>query len=120
MPRTVINTETPLASYPVFPIAADSADITLVAADVVNKNRAAYGTATRLLVLARNTDGGAQTVTFTSVADGLNRTGDITAYSIGAGEFAAFVFERNGWRQADGNLYFEASNVAVTFAVIPL
>lgn len=119
MPRTVIATEAPAGPYPTLPLAADAADLTFVPADVSNLNAADFGTKPRMLVLVQNSDAvNPETVTFTSRADTLNRTGDIAEYSIGAGEIAAFLFERNGWRQDDGNLYFEASSADVRFAVL--
>ena len=58
------------------------------------------------LVIAEETGGGAQTITFSSVTDPFGRTGDITAYSIGANEFAVFgPFKVIGWRQTDYKIY---------------
>ncbi len=74
------------------------------------------------IIVAHNTGAGARTVTITSVADaGNNRTGAITAYSIGAGEYAAFgPFNRQGWMQTDGYIYIEAEHAEVKFGVIKL
>lgn len=126
MPRNTITAATLIGSYPALPLAADAATLALEAADVVNLNAAAFGNATQLLVLAINTDtGAAHNVTITSKADGLNRTGDISNYNIdqapGSGEstIAAFgPFQRAGWKQSDNNLYFQADNVAVKFAIL--
>lgn len=120
MARTALTPVTPIGPYPVtLPLAADSADITFTAADTVNLNSAPFGNASSLLILARNTGASARTITINSVADPFNRKGDITTYSIGAGETAAFIVKREGWAQsADASLYLEASNAEVTIAVL--
>lgn len=118
MPRTAIAPQAGIGSFPVLPIAADAADLSMVAADLANLNQAAYGSYARLMVVVQNSGASPYTVTFTSAPDALNRTGDISAYSLAAGDIAFFFFERNGWRQSDGNLYFQGSNAAVKFGVI--
>jgi len=98
---------------------AGAADLTMTAADVGNKQLATASG--KDLIFVENTGGSPSTVTFTSVADGLGRTGDITTYSLAAGTVAVFgPFGNEGWTQPDGKLYFEASNAAVKFAVIQL
>jgi hypothetical protein len=120
MARQVHTAQTPLGSYPSLPIASNGADITEVAAIVADKEQVAIVDG-KTLVLAHNTDSGAHTVTFTSVPDPNNRTGDISAYSIGAGEIAMFgPFRSQGWAQTDGKLYFEANDATVKFAVLRL
>jgi hypothetical protein len=116
MPRTEITIESPVGPYPALPVSAGAAAFTMTAADTVNKNSAAFGGAARLLLVVQNTN--AQTVTITSKADALGRTGDIAAYSVPAGALASFIFERNGWRQDDGALWFEGSHADVKFAVL--
>lgn len=98
---------------------ANEADITMAAADVANGN-SIDGLKEGDIVIAYNSDVGAQTVTFTSVADpSTGRTGDITAYSIGASEYAAFgPFKSRGWRQSDGDLYIDASDAGVLLGVL--
>ena len=60
-------------------------------------------------------------MTITSSVDSDGRTGDITTYSMGAGEYAVFgPFDLDGWVQTDWKLYFEASNAEVFFGVIDL
>lgn len=98
-------------------VTAGSADLTFTAADTVNNN--AVKLTGREIVLVWNTGASPYTVTFTSVADSLGRTGDIAAYSVAASTISCFgVFTLPGWYQADGNLYVSASNVAVKFCVI--
>lgn len=92
-------------------IAADSADVTLTAVDTVNNNSVTLEAG--MCALIQNSGASAYTVTFTSVADDLGRTGDIT-YSLGAGEFALIgPVTLKGWRQTDGKLYYTGNNAAV-------
>lgn len=120
MPRATLPQSAPVGAYPVLPLAANSADVVMTAANTTDLNQVAFGTSGRLLIIAHNSGGSAATVTFTSARDQYNRVGDISAYSIDAGEVAAFVFSRAGWQQTDGFLYLQASAVGVRFGVIPL
>lgn len=98
-------------------ISANGADITMTAGDAANGNSCAL--TGRLFLFVYNSDASAQTITITSVADNLGRTGDISAYSVGAGEFALFgPFPNHGWRQTDGKLYFTVSDAAVKVAPV--
>lgn len=99
---------------------AGAADITMKAAISADKEQASHNG--KVLIIAHNTDGAnPYTVTFSSVVDDLGRTGDITAYSLAAGDYCVFgPFSTEGWRQSDGKLYFEASNAAIKFAVVAL
>lgn len=121
MARVAITKFTLLGSAPTLQPTAGSLTLTELAADATNFQSIAFGAFSRLLVIAHNTGAGARTVTITSVADGLNRTGDITAYSIGAGLIAVLgPFERNGWMQADGTLYCAGSHAEVLFSAAGL
>lgn len=96
---------------------AGEADITMAAADIAVQNDFTLNEGD--IVFAHNTSGGALTVTINSVADEKGRTGDITTYSVGAGEYAAFgPFTRPGWVQTTGKLHLEASGVAVKLGVL--
>jgi hypothetical protein len=119
MPRTTIAAQTPKGPYVSLPPAADSLDVTMTAADVTNKNQTLLNGP--LLLIAQNSGASAYTVTITSAPDSKLRTGDITAYSLAAGDIAAFVINQTeGWLQSDGYLYYEASNAAVKFALLRL
>jgi len=98
---------------------AAGAVVTFLAADVTNKEQ--FTLTGRELLLAKNTGGSPFTVTINSVNDPYNRTKDITAESVAAGAERMFgPLDVVGWKQTDGRLYFEASNVAIQFAVISL
>lgn len=73
----------------------------------------------KTLLIAHNTNAGAQTVTISSVADRNGRTGDITSYSIAAGRVATFgPFRAEGWAQADGQVYAAGSHTDVKFGAV--
>lgn len=119
MPRTTLTALAALGPWGAYSV-ANSADLPMSAADVGNKNQvAATGND---LVIAHNTGGSPYTITITSIADPRNnRTGDITTYSLGAGEYAAFgPFKGVGWKHTDGYIYFEASNALVKFGIVGL
>jgi len=118
MARQTIAKQVPYGPYPTLPVAANALDLVETAADVTNKEQ--FAPSGDDLVIVHNTGASPYTVTFTSVADEMKRTGDVTTYSLGAGELAAFRFKKQGWLQTDGNIYIEASNAAVKWAVIQL
>lgn len=120
MARATLTKTTPLGSKSSL-YTANAADITFAAANVSDKNQ--FVASGKDLVLAWNSNPtNPYTVTITSVADPTyGRTGDITTYSLAAGEIACFgplVLE--GWSQTDGKIYLEASNAAIKFAVLTL
>lgn len=119
MARTTLTKTTALGAYGDYSV-ANAADLTMTAADTSNQNQ--FVASSRDLVIAHNTGGSAYTVTVTSAEDPhYNRSGDITTYSIGAGEIAILgPFKRPGWVQADGYVYLEANNAAVEFGVVQL
>ena len=118
MARQIITKIVLLGSYPALPLTVNTADLTETAADQVNFDSVALSGDD--IVIAHNTDSGAHTVTFSSVVDDKNRTGDITAYSIGAGEIAVFRFKAAGWKQSDGYLYCTANSATVKFGAFAL
>jgi len=94
--------------------------LTQAAADIVNQNAIPH--TGKEIILAKNSSGGALTVTITSIADSVQgRTGDITAASLAASELALFgPYPVDGWRQADNRLYLQASGVGILFTVLRL
>ncbi len=117
MPRQTHTAQVLKGAYGDYSV-ANAADYTYLAADVANKEQ------TKLtgqeILLVRNVDGaGAHNITITSVDDTFNRSENVTNYSLGLNEFAMFgPFKLTGWIQTDGNLYFEADNVNIEFAVV--
>lgn len=116
MARTTLTRTTPLGPYPSLQPAADALDGVWTAADVANKNQ--FVLDGPVLVQFWNSGASPYTVTLTSIADQQNRTGDITAYSLAAGDIASILIDQTaGWKQTDGYMYLEASNAAVKFNV---
>jgi hypothetical protein len=97
--RVLIAAQSTVGTYPVLPLASNSADLTETAGDATNGHYTPIVEG-KTCVIAHNTGAGARTVTFTSSADPtFNRTGDITAYSLGAGEISRPFgpFKASGW-----------------------
>lgn len=117
MARTALTAKTPVGAYGSY--SANAADLTMTAADTSDQNSCvASGND---LIIAHNTDSGAHNITITSVANEKGRSGDISSYSLGAGEYAIFgPFLLPGWEQTDGSLYFEADDATVKFGVVAL
>lgn len=119
MARTVLVKTTAKGSYPALQPAADALDVTMAAADVANKN--SFLPSGNDLIIAQNSGASPYTVTLTSAVDPQNRTGDITTYSLAAGDIAVLgPVKTMGWVQADGYVYLEASNASVKFGIVAL
>lgn len=119
MPRTTLTQTSILGPFPSLPVGANGLDVVMTAADVTNKNQVALSGP--VILLALNTDTVARTITLTSAPDTHKRMGDVTNYSLDAGDLAAFrIDQTDGWMQTDGMLYCEANNAAVKFGVIRL
>lgn len=77
----------------------------------------------REILLLQNTTGGALTLTVTSVADEKGRTGDITAYSVGAGLFSCVpvgLYNGLGWKSTAGTVRITCSGTGLKVAVLRL
>jgi len=121
MPRVTLTALALSGPYPTLQPAADSLDLAMTAADATNKNQVA-ATGKEVLVW-HNTGVSSRTVTISSAPTGAHRrTGDVTAYTVAAGEYGAFgPIELEGWKQtADGMVYFEASHADVKFGILKL
>lgn len=113
MPRTTIAAVATVGGYPSAGVAAAA-----TAADVSNKNQTPH-TGKNFIVHARNSGSTTRNVVFTSVADGQqNRTGDLNDTLTNAQSKIYGPFAVDGWRQSDGQLYFEAAHAEVLFTVI--
>lgn len=126
MARVLVAAQTTPGSYPALQPTAGSLALAWQAADATNFQYTPL-TNGKTYLLAMNTDSAAHTVTISSVADApFNRTGDITAYSLAAITGSTPVvaqfgpFSSAGWSQAGAQLWFQANNAAVLFAVITL
>jgi hypothetical protein len=109
------------AKYPVLQPAANAWDAAFTAAGADFADGAGFTLTGKEIVIVRNGNAAPQTVTVSSVKDPFNRTGDVTAYSIGIGEYCVLPqFQPVGWAQADGKLYLAASAADVEFLVLRL
>lgn len=117
MPATQIAVQPIVGPYPALPVAASSLDLVFSAVDAVNGNffvadqissNLPGGTIGGDILLVNNPTVGALTITFTSQP--LNgRSGDITAYSVGAGVTSAFKYSQLvGWADVSNSVFFTA------------
>jgi hypothetical protein len=114
MARVTITPTPGTGQYPTAGVA-----LTEVACDPVNFNQ--FVASGRDLLIARNTDVGAQTVTLRSVADDKGRTGDITAESIPAGGLHIFgPLAKSYWAQANGFINVDGASANIKFSVVQI
>lgn len=94
--------------------------VTFTAAIFADKEQ--FALTGRELLLIRNTSADtAYYVTITSVDDPTGRSRDITTIDIAFGATVVWGPTKvDGWKQTDGNLYLEAENTAIQYAVITL
>lgn len=119
MARLVITPVQPAGSYPSLQPAATSLDYAYQAPGLASDGIGWLNTG-REILLVRNSSAGALTFTVTSVPL-YGRSGDITAYSIGANLFSLLgPFDPKGWNQSDGMVYVAGSTTSVLFAVVRL
>ena len=117
MSRTAITVQN-FKDLRILPFGSGTAAATMTAADASNNNLAPFPGNGALILVAQNTHASTPyTITVTSAADEFGRTGDITTYSLAAGDIVPLLIPANGWKQSDGNLYFQASNASVKFAI---
>ena len=118
MARVLVAAQTLPGSYPTLPVTPGS-NLSEQAVDPGLGNYTPLVSG-KTVVLVHNTNVGAQTITFTSIADTFGRTGDITAYSLSAGAQRFFgPFKLVGWTNG-GQLWFTASDASVKVAVVTL
>jgi hypothetical protein len=121
MARTLVTVNENAKRYPVIQPAVNSLDFAFVSTAGGNDDGYEYAATGREVVLLHNTGvGAALTFTLHSVADEFGRKGDITTYSLGAGEFAVLVPPLKGFQQSDGRIYIEVSDPLVHIAVLRL
>lgn len=127
MPATQVNTQNPVGPYP-FSVAPGALDLVFTAVDNANGNYfqgdndpvtvRPEGTYGGDILLVNNPTVGALTITFTSQPDAQGRSGDIAAYSVGAGVTAAFKYSNFvGWADNNGKVFF-TGQTGLTVAVL--
>jgi len=121
MARLVLTPITVIGKYPTLQPAANALDIAFTPAGASFADGAGWTLGSCDVLLVQNLNAGAQTFTISTVIDEYGRTGDITAYSVGIAEFAAFgPVALAGFKQADGQVYIAAAAADVGFAVLRL
>lgn len=119
MPEQVLAPFVPPGSDPVLPLGATTADLPLVASDIVNGNN--FVSTGRELLVVDNTDVAAQTVTVVSAPDEHGRSGDIAAYPVPAGVVSILgPFKQKGWMRGTGTVRVNTSTATVKLGVIRL
>ncbi len=117
MSRTNIAAQTTPGAYPT--VTPGSQDLVFSAADAGNGNDTALVDG-KTMVFILNDSGGALAVTFTSVADPFNRTGDIAAYSIADGKVSQFgPFKSVGWAHTARLWIDGATGLSIAVVTLP-
>lgn len=117
--RTTINPFSPAAILSGAP-AADALDATFTAIDTSNGNQT-LNNGQLMLIFYNSHASTAYTFTVSTVADDLGRTGDITTYSLAAGEYAVVgPIPTKGYTQSNGYIYYTASNAAIKVLPVQL
>lgn len=118
-PTVIVVQEKPLG--PFAEVAAGAADFVWVAGTVSDGDT--FVCTGRELLLAKNTNVGAQTITIVSTVDETNRTEDIATYSLAAGDYAVFgqgLTNSKGWKSDAGTIRITVSHAEVLVAVLRL
>ena len=120
MAATVVAPQDALGAY-VSESATQMTTLTWSAVDIVNTNSVTM-TGRKLMLLFRNDDVGAVTITISSSENPYGRSADVTAFSIAASAYAVRIFEPVGWEQTLGgrNMIITASDADMKFAAINL
>lgn len=112
------QTDSPIQLDGPYPSDLELTAVTFVAVDNVNGDQALL-TGQEILIF-RNDNASARTVTITSIADAQGRTGDVTL-SLNQNDYAAFqATQLEGWLQSNGYIYYTASGSDVYVAVLKL
>lgn len=124
MTAQAIPVTTPVGPYPTLPVSALALDVAWTTGQVGSgDNVIVVSGQTQYLLLVRNTHATlAKTITITSVADTpFNRTGDITAYSIGPGLYSAFAFTAtSGWVDGSNHITIACESTDISFMLFVL
>ena len=120
MTRLLLTPQDVIGSYPDLPVTAGSADIGFVLSGASFADGFRFPMTGRELLIIRNDNAGAQTVTIASlVSKRTNRSGDIDAYSMAADDVIVLgPFSKDGWEQVSGELWGAVSAADLNLAVI--
>ena len=120
MARTTIIPQSLLGAYPIIPLTTGAADLGLTPKTGGVISYQAALTDSKTVVVVVNTDTADHNITFSSVADSLNRPGDIAAYVVVPGMVSIFgPFKTIGWANA-GFLNIDFDSDLLQIAVLNL
>lgn len=115
MPRQTLTKSTAPGAY-----SGSWAAVTWTAAETTDKEQFAI-TGRELLLIRNTSEDTPYHVTITSVDDPTGRTRHISQVDIAFGATVVWgPVALTGWQQIDGNLYLEAEDAAIEYAVITL
>lgn len=101
-----------------YPGTVSAGDLTFTMAAGITSS-ATFALTNKEVLLVYNSAVTAHTFTLTSVPDKYQRSGNVTNYSLGAGEWAAFFYgDKMGWADSNGCAAITASNSALKIAVL--
>jgi hypothetical protein len=120
MAATVIAPQDVLGAY-VNEDATQMTTLTWTAIDIVNTNSITMA-GRKMMLLFRNDDVAAKTITISSSENPYGRSADVTAFSMAAGAYATRIFEPVGWEQTLGsrNMIITAEDADIFVAAINL
>ena len=120
MAATVIAPQDILGTY-VSESATQMTTLTFTAIDIVNTNSITM-TGRKMVLLFRNDDVAAKTITISSSANPYGRKADVTTFSMAAGAYAIREFEPVGWEQTLGgrDMIITAEDADIYVAAINL
>jgi hypothetical protein len=100
-------------------VTAGDLDITFAAMTITDGDE--FQCTGKEIVVIRNDNGAAQTFAVSSEDDAYGRDGDITDYSLGAGEYAVLgvgLTNAAGWKDASSNILITPSSADLKIAVL--
>lgn len=120
MAATVIAPQDILGAY-VSESATQMTTLTWTAIDIVNTNKITMS-GRKMILIFRNDDVAAKTVTISSSDNPYGRTADVTAFEIAASAYAIREFEPLGWEQTLGgrDMIITANDADIKVAAINL
>lgn len=113
MPRTALTPQAAPGAYP-----SAWSDLTFAATDLANGNQ--FASTGKEVIVVRNDDASSQSITLKSVNDPYGRSGDLVK-AIAANAYAMIgPVSDIGWKQTDGNIYIDTTDVDLMIAVITI
>ena len=123
MARLSLTAQAPPGFWPALPLTAGAEDFTFTLSGADWADGFSFTNTGRENLIFKG-GAGVETITISSVVDQFNRTGDITAYSIGIGEYVWLgPFKPSGWNQSGTNKLYGATtdaDVGIVVCQLPI